>query len=83
MNHFRLAILGGALLALTACQAPQSAHQARDDLMTTSGAAAGAAAGARGEAAAMGTTVKYIKMDVRNIRDVERWFDENRRISFD
>ena len=83
MNLIRPAVLGLALVAVGACQTPQSAYQARDDLMVTSGAAAGASAAARGQAAAMGAMVRDINMDVTNIRDVERWFDENRRVSFD
>ena len=82
MHNVRLAVIGLLLLAVAAC-APASAYQARDDLKVTSGAAAAAAAAARGEAGAMGAVASEIMMDVNNIKEIERWFDEERIISFD
>ena len=81
MKIFRYAVLGTLLLA-AAC-APQSAYDARDDLKLTSDAAAGAAAGARAGVKAMGEVANEIQLDINNIKEVERWFDEQRIISFD
>jgi len=82
MKIVRFAALGALLLAAAAC-APQSAYDARDDLQLTSGAAGSAAATARNRAAAMGAVAQEIQMDINNIKEVERWFDEQRIISFD
>ncbi len=82
MKIVRYAVLGTLLLSAAAC-APQSAYDARDDLQLTAGAARAAAGGAGARARTMGEVAKEIQMDVDNIKEVERWFDEQRIISFD
>lgn len=82
MKTLKIAVLGGAALAIAACT-PQSAQQARGDLHLTAGAAAQASATARDESQMMGTVANDIMIDVTDIKNVESWFDQMRPVSFD
>lgn len=82
MTMFRVALAMALMAGLAAC-APQSAYQAVGELGETSGMAGYAAGQAGNEASAMGGLVNEVKMDVRNVKEVERWFDQKRKVSFD
>ena len=82
MNMTRLALVGFLGLLAAAC-APASAHQAQQQLHTTAQSAQAASRSALAESAQMGAVVTDIRLDVRNIEDVEAWFDRRRPISFD
>ena len=82
MNMTRLVLVGFLGLLAAAC-APASAHQAQQQLHTTAQSAQAASRSAFAESAQMGAVVTDIRLDVRNIEDVEAWFDNRRPISFD
>lgn len=82
MKALKIAILGAAVLTMAACT-PQSAHEARGDLHLTAGAAESASKTAASEKEMMGGVTSDIQMDVRNIKDIEAWFDRRRPVSFD
>lgn len=82
MRHQLIIGLALALAGLTAC-APQAAYEARDDLGLTSQAASQAATETRKEIKALGPLSDQIRFDVRDIQDVERWFDQKQKVSFD
>lgn len=82
MNVKRLTLVGLLALAAAAC-APASAHQAQQQLHTTAQSADAVSRTAAAESMQMGAVVNDIRLDVRNIKDVEAWFDRRRPISFD
>lgn len=82
VNATRLVLVGLLGLAAAAC-APASAHQAQQQLHTTAQSADAASRSAAAESRQMGAVVTDIRLDVRNIKDVEAWFDRQRPISFD
>jgi len=82
ITRVALAVAVAAMVA--ACQAPQSAHQASSDLATTSQTAAGASKEARSERDKMAAVTKDIQFDVRNLKEIEAFFDkEDRVITFE
>ena len=79
MRNIRVFAAVAALGALAAC-APQSARQAQTDLATTSQSAAAASAQTYAEREKMAAVAKDIQFDIRNIKEIEAFFDNDDRV---
>lgn len=82
LKFSRLGLALALIVAVAGCAAPQEASIAQKDLVLTSEQAGQNSVAAKSEAQAMRTITKDMKIDVKNIKDVENFFDKQPILDF-